>query len=165
MFSFSSSWIILPSGYWFSLKLTGFSYFQVVPFLSAAFLSNGSLLLCRTQIRGGSTQPLAEHGISRLLGRLFKRAELRPRYTGHDLRRTFCPMVKEASGDKLLAMRLARDKIPGTNDRYINADPVKAGETPTKIGDLVVEAGESRTSDNQLQWRSVFPQIMGHTLA
>ncbi len=37
-----------------------------------------------------------------------------------DLRRTFATLVREASGDEFLAMRLIRDKIPGLSDRYIN---------------------------------------------
>ena len=40
--------------------------------------------------------------------------------TGHDLRRTFATMVRHASGDEFLAIRLIRDKVPGQSDRYIN---------------------------------------------
>ena len=75
---------------------------------------------------------------------------------GSNLRRTFCTLVREASGDEFLAMRLARDIIAGVNDRYINADPVKLGESLLKYspirlirhkqaGESLVETGESRT--------------------
>jgi len=75
---------------------------------------------------------------------------------GHDLRRTFCTLAREASGDEFLAMRLARDKIPGVNDRYINAHPDKLRESllrysPLRLikqvqtGENLVETGESRT--------------------
>jgi len=53
-------------------------------------------------------------------------------------------------------MRLARDIIPGVNDRYINADPAKLRESLLKYspirlirheqaGESLVETGESRT--------------------
>ena len=69
-------------------------------------------------------------------------------------------MVREASGDEFLAMRLIRDKIPGQNDRYLRVTPVKLGEalerySPLRLiqtvspagetGECVVETGESRT--------------------
>jgi len=114
-----------------------------------------------TRIRAGGTQPLGADGMSQLIQRLFNRAGIK--YLGHDLRRSFCTLVREASGDEFLAMRLARDKIPGVNDRYINADPAKlresllkyspirlirhkqAGESLVEAGESLVEAGESRT--------------------
>ncbi len=84
------------------------------------------------------------------------RSNLKYKYTGHDLRRSFCTLVREASGDEFLAMRLARDKIPGVNDRYINTDPIKLKESLLKYspirlikqmqaGESLVETGESRT--------------------
>ena len=64
----------------------------------------------------------------------------------------------------MLAMRLIRHRVPHLNSRYIsvsdaaskegrleflplrlqkrNSPTLKAGKTPTKVGDLVVEAGE-----------------------
>ena len=51
------------------------------------------------------------------------------KYKGHDLRRTFCTLVREASGDEFLAMRLARDIIPGVSDRYININLAKLRES------------------------------------
>jgi len=99
-------------------------------------------------------------------GRLFSRAGIEG-FTGHDLRRTFSTLVREHSGDELLAMRLIRDQVPLLNSRYIsvsdtalkegllehsplqlakkNSPALKAGETPAKAGDFLVEAGESRT--------------------
>ena len=84
------------------------------------------------------------------------RPNLNYKYTGHDLRRTFCTLVREASGDEFLAMRLARDKIPGVSDRYINASPAKLRESLLKYspirlikqmqaGESLVETGEGRT--------------------
>ena len=100
------------------------------------------------------TQPLDADGMRQLIQRIFNRAGIK--YLGHDLRRTFCTLLREASGDEFLAMRLARDIIPGVNDRYINIDPVKLGESLLKYsllrqirheqaGESLVEAGESRT--------------------
>ncbi|MCK4786512.1 MAG: hypothetical protein KAV87_22325, partial [Desulfobacteraceae bacterium] len=53
-------------------------------------------------------------------------------------------------------MRLARDKVPGVNDRYINAHPAKLRESLLKYspirlirhkqaGEILVETGENRT--------------------
>jgi hypothetical protein len=53
-----------------------------------------------------------------MVGRLLSRAKIDIK--GHDLRRTFATLVKEASGDEFLAMRLIRDKIPGQSNRHIN---------------------------------------------
>jgi len=100
------------------------------------------------------TQPLGADGTSQLIQRLFQRSGLN--YKGHDLRRTFCTLVREASGDENLAMRLARNKVTGVNDRYINAAPVKLRESLKKYspirlirqvqaGESLVETGESRT--------------------
>jgi len=72
-----------------------------------------------TRIRSGMTQPLGEDGMRQLIQRFLMRSNLKYEYTGHDLRRSFCTLVREASGDEFLAMRLARDKILGINDRYI----------------------------------------------
>ena len=64
--------------------------------------------------------------MSQLVNRLFSRAGIS--YKGHDLRRTFATLVREASGDEFLAMRLIRDKIPGQNDRYISFSTVRLRE-------------------------------------
>jgi len=85
-------------------------------------LSDEEPVIRSRRIRAGMTQPLGADGISQLIQRLFQRSGLD--YKGHDLRRTFCTLVREASGDEFLAMRLARDTIPGVNDRYINVRPV-----------------------------------------
>ncbi len=108
------------------------------------------------RIRTGTTQPLGEDGMRQLIQRFLMRSNLKYEYTGHDLRRTFCTLVRETSGDEFLAMRLARDKIPGVNDRYINASPAKLRESLLKYspirlikqmqtGESLVETGESRT--------------------
>ena len=95
--------------------------------------------------------------MSQLIGRLFNRAGIS--FKGHDLRRSFATLVKEASGDEFLAMRLIRDKIPGMNDRYINFSMVRLREalesySPLRLIKkapalpelgLLVETGESRT--------------------
>jgi integrase len=127
-------------------------------------LPNDEPVIRSKRIRAGSTQPLGEDGVSQLIQRLFGRVGIS--YKGHDLRRTFCSLVREASGDEFLAMRLARDVIPGINDRYINYSltrlredlirysplrlvsqkrTVQAGEKPTQTGEYMVETGESRT--------------------
>jgi len=117
-------------------------------------------------ISGRSNKDLHERGMGKLVSRLFSWAGIEG-YTGHDLRRTFSTLVRESSGDEMLAMRLIRDNPPLLNRRYItvsdtvlkegllNHSPLrlikksfptlKAGETPAKAGDLMVEAGESRT--------------------
>ena len=117
-------------------------------------LDDDECVIRSTRIRAGTTQPLGEDGMSQLIQRLFARSGIK--YQGHDLRRTFCTLVREASGDEFLAMRLARDKIPGVNDRYINADPAKLRESLLKFspirlikqmqaGENLVETGEGRT--------------------
>jgi len=118
-------------------------------------LEDDECVIRSTRIRAGRTQPLGEDGMRQLIQRIISRSGAK--YQGHDLRRTFCTMVREASGDEFLAMRLARDKIPGVNDRYINADPAKLRESlirysPLRLirqnsqaGENLVEAGESRT--------------------
>ncbi len=70
------------------------------------------------RIRNGSVQPLGEDGLSQLIDRLYARAGID--FRGHDLRRTFSTLVRQASRDEFLAMRLIRDRIPGLSDRYIN---------------------------------------------
>jgi integrase len=80
--------------------------------------------------RAGKTQPLGEDGIRDLIKELFGRCGIH--YQGHDLRHTFCTLIMEAGGDDFLAMRLACDKIPGVNDRYINTSPVNLGESLKK---------------------------------
>ena len=84
----------------------------------AGKLSDDELVIRSTRIRAGLTQPLGADDMSQLIQRLFDRSGIR--YLGHDLRRTFCTLVRDASDDEFLATRLARDKIPGVNDRYIN---------------------------------------------
>jgi len=117
-------------------------------------LSDNEPVIRSRRIRAGKTQPLGENGIRKLIQQLFSRCDIK--YQGHDLRRTFCTMVREASGDEFLAMRLARDIIPGVNDRYINARPVQLRESLKKYsplrlikqvqdGESLVETGESRT--------------------
>ncbi len=120
----------------------------------AVGLAGDEPVIRSTRIRAGKTQPLGADGIRQLIQRLFDGAGIK--YKGHDLRRTFCTMVRDASGDEFLAMRLARDIIPGVNSRYINADPIKLGESLLKYspvrtirleqtGESLVETGESRT--------------------
>jgi len=120
----------------------------------AGTLSDEEPVIRSRRIRAGMTQPLGEEGIRKLIQQLFNRCGLK--YQGHDLRRTFCTLVREASGDEFLAMRLARDTIPGVNDRYINVRPVQARESLKKYsplrlirqvqaGESLVETGESRT--------------------
>ncbi len=137
-------------------------------------LEDDECVIRSTRTRNGTTQSLGEKGLTQLFQRLFTRAGIADKkYTGHDLRRTFCTLVKDASDDECLAMRLARDKIPGVNDRYINTTPVKlkkdllkysplrlikqtihtqskAGRgDPVKEGESVVEAGEAPGHNNQ----------------
>ena len=112
-------------------------------------LEDDECVIRSTRIRVGRTQPLGADGMSALLQRPLNRVDVR-RYKGHDLRRTFCTLVSEASGDEFLAIRLARDIIPGVNDRYINAGPVKLRESlleysPLRLIRQKVQAGESRT--------------------
>jgi len=117
-------------------------------------------------ISGRSNKELKERGMGKLVGRLFSRACIEG-FTGHDLRRTFSTLVREHSGDEMLAMRLIRDQIPLLNSRYISVSDaalkegllkysplrlvkqhspaLKAEEKSAKAGDLMVEAGESRT--------------------
>jgi len=97
-------------------------------------LSDNELIIRSTRIRAGRTQPLGEDGISQLIQRLFARSGMN--YLGHDLRRTFCTLVREASGDEFLAMRLARDIIPGMNNRYINAPLAKLRESLMKYSPI-----------------------------
>ena len=108
-------------------------------------LSDEEPVIRSTRIRDGKTQPLGEDGISQLIQRLFDGVGIE--YTGHDLRRSFCTLVREASGDEFLAMRLARDKIPGVNDRYINARSAKLRESLLKYSPVrtirLEQAGES----------------------
>ncbi len=117
-------------------------------------LSDDEPIIRSTRRRAGVTQPLGADGMSQLIQRFSSRSGIK--YKGHDLRRTFCTLVREASGDEFLAMRLARDKIPGVNDRYINAHPAKLRESllrysPLRLikqvqaGENLVETGESRT--------------------
>lgn len=122
----------------------------------AATLPDEEPVIRSTRIRSGMTQPLGEDGMRQLIQRFLMRPNLNYKYTGHDLRRSFCTLVREASGDEFLAMRLARDKIPGVSDRYINATPAKLRESLLKYspirlikqmrtGESLVETGESRT--------------------
>jgi len=69
-------------------------------------------------------------------------------------------MVREASRDEFLAMRLLRDKIPGQSERYLAVTPAMLRESlerysPLRLiktvspagetGECLVETGESRT--------------------
>ncbi len=111
-----------------------------------------------TRIRAGRTQPLGEDGMRQLIQRFLDRSGIiyKGKYKGHDLRRTFCTLVREARDDEFLAMRLARDIISGVNDRYININLAKLRESLLKYsplrqiklmqtGESLVETGESRT--------------------
>ena len=121
----------------------------------AAGLLDGEPVIRSTRLRKGVTQPLGADGIAQLIQRLLGRVGVK--YQGHDLRRTFCTLVTDArNGEESLAMRLARDKVPGQNDRYINTDPVKLRESlirysplslirQVQTGESLVETGESRT--------------------
>ena len=118
-------------------------------------LSDDEPIIRSTRMQAGMTQPLGEDGMSQLIQRLFARSSIK--YLGHDLRRTFCTLVREASGDEFLAMRLARDIIPGVNNRYINAPTAKLRESlirysplwlikeEVKAAESLVETGEGRT--------------------
>ncbi len=118
-------------------------------------LSDDEPIIRSTRIRAGITQPLGEDGMSQLIQQLLGRSGIK--YQGHDLRRTFCTLAREVSGDEFLAMRLARDIIPGVNNRYINAPLAKLRESlirysplrlirqEVKAGENLVETGESRT--------------------
>ncbi|MFC1991632.1 hypothetical protein ACFLVC_02775 [Chloroflexota bacterium] len=55
-------------------------------------------------IRGRANKELLETGMGKLVSRLFSRAGIEG-FTGHDLRRTFSTLVREHSGDQMLAMR------------------------------------------------------------
>jgi len=120
----------------------------------AESLPDGEPVIRSTRLRKGVTQPMGADGLEQLIRRLLRPAGAR--YLGHDLRRTFCTMVGEASGDEALAMRLARDRVPGVNDRYINTGPVRLRESLIKYSPLslirqmqteesLVGTGESRT--------------------
>lgn len=87
--------------------------------LTPSSLRDSEPILRSRRIRNGHTEPLGEDGMSQMLARLFVRAGLGD-YKGHDLRRTFASLVRDASEDEFIAMRLIRDKIQGQNDRYIN---------------------------------------------
>ncbi|MFC2044965.1 tyrosine-type recombinase/integrase, partial [Chloroflexota bacterium] len=80
----------------------------------AAGLADGEPVIRSSRKWAGTTHPLRAGGMAELIQRLFMRAGLV--YKGHDLRRSFCTLVMESSGDELLAMRLARDKVPGVNN-------------------------------------------------
>ena len=112
-------------------------------------LSDDEPVIRGRRIRAGTTQPLGDSGMRKLIQQLFSRCGIK--YLGHDLRRTFCTLVREASGDEFLAMRLARDTIPGVNDRYINVRPVQARESLKKYSPLrlikQVQDGESFGGD------------------
>jgi integrase len=115
-------------------------------------------------VKGRSRDELLEKGMRKMIDQLLARAGIEG-ITGHDLRRTFSTLVSETSGDEMLAMRLIRDRVPHLNSRYISVSPAalkgklgrysplrllknditKAGETPSKDGEIMVEAGESRT--------------------
>ena len=117
-------------------------------------LDDGECIIRSIRKRAGRTQPLGENGMRKWIQRMINRYDRK--YQGHDLRRTFCTLVEEASGSECLAMRLARDKITGVNDRYINATPAKLRGnllkyspmrliTQMQTGESLVETGESRT--------------------
>lgn len=118
----------------------------------AESLPDGEPVIRSTRLRKGVTQPLGADGMEELLLRLL--GPVGARYRGHDLRRTFCTLVEEASGNEVLAMRLARDRVPGVNDRYINKGPRRLRESLIKYSPLslmrqmqteesVVETGET----------------------
>jgi len=84
-------------------------------------LPDNEPVLRSRRIRGSKRQPLGEDGMAQLIERLYVRAGLD--FKGHDTRRTFATLVKKASGDECLAMRLIRDRLQGVNDRYIDCPP------------------------------------------
>ena len=91
--------------------------------------------------RKGRPEPFGETGIAHSIARLFEQARIEG-FKGHDLRRTFVTMVTEASGDELLGMRLARDRVPGVNDRYVKRDlvvPLARFSPIRQAGSLPVE--------------------------
>ena len=50
--------------------------------------------------------------------------------------------MTEASGDELLGMRLARDRVPGVNDRYVKRDlvgPLARFSPIRQAGNLLIE--------------------------
>jgi len=114
----------------------------------AGTLSNADSIIRSTRIRYGTTQPLGADGMSQLIQRLFERSGLD--YRGHDLRRTFCTLVREASGDEFLAMRLARDVIPGVSNRYINYSPTRLREDLIRYSPLRL-ISRKRTAPSGLQ--------------
>jgi len=119
-------------------------------------LDDDERIIRSTRIRAGRTQPLGEDGMRQLIQRFLVRSNLASRYAGHDLRRSFCTLVEEASGNEVLAMRLARDKVEGVNDRYMNIGAAKLRKSLQKYspirlikqiqtGESLVETGEGRT--------------------
>jgi integrase len=86
--------------------------------LTPACLADDQPIIRSRRIRQGGTQPLGEKGVHLLVAPLFKKAGLDVR--GHDLRRTFATLVRQASKDEFLAMRLIRDQVPDLHDRYIS---------------------------------------------
>jgi len=130
--------------------------------LTPSTLPDDQPVLRSRRIRNGSTQPLGEDGMSQLINRLYRRAGIE--IMGYDLRRSYCTLIRHASGDEILAMRLIRDKVPGYNDRYVNYtlpflvaalnrySPLRLikQQPPAKkvgeyTGESLVETGESRT--------------------
>lgn len=75
-------------------------------------LADDEFVLRSHRMRRGRNEALGEKGLRDLIQRLFARAEVD--YKGHDLRRTFCTLVRKASDDnESLAMRLIRDRCLG----------------------------------------------------
>ncbi len=96
------------------------------------------------QKRHGWRAPLKEDGMAKMIRRLMNRAGIQG-FTGHDLRRTFATMVRSASGDEFLAMRLIRDRIPGVGERYIQfpkEELVRALEKYSPLRQIGPEDGE-----------------------
>ena len=126
----------------------------------AGTLPDEEPIIRSTRTRAGMTQPLGANGMRQLIQRFLRRSNLKREYKGHDLRRTFCTLVRDASGDELLAMRLARDIVPGVNDRYINTDPAKLGKSllkysPVRLircqqeGEALVQEGEALVQEEE----------------
>ena len=104
--------------------------------------------------RGDSYPALGSQGMEDLVKRLFKAAGVAG-FTGHDLRRTFISLVTEVSGDELLGMRLARDRVPGVNDRYVSRDlPALLAEfSPLSLLRGISPSQEDGEMPENLWWR------------
>ncbi len=140
-------------------------YTPLLPETEARLIELAEGLGSEDRVFRGPRDALGEEGLSKLVGRLYNRAGLHDK-SGHDLRRTFATMVREASCDEFLAMRLLRDRIPGQNERYLAVTPAmlrealeqysplrliknvspseQKGKCLEETGECMVETGEAR---------------------